>query len=252
MIWQGTAETITPGFEPENIPAALTVYSFATSCSKIAFAYAGQFLYLEIIAEMEKPKDFPLAFVLAGPYQVGMYLLSACVGYYYKGQKAQGLIINFIPANGWLRFAALLLFIHMIITYLIKATVLARAFHRVWSPKNLNDTSKRGKIEWFISTLVVLISFMIIANSIPFFDSLTGLIGAISVPISSWLLPIIYFALDTQKQPVHMIENVVMVIIFILGILLTGVGTYSNFSDIVDSWEKYGYPFSCIYVRDHL
>jgi len=204
------------------------------------------------MAEMQQPRDFPKAFILAGPYQVGMYLLSACLGYRYKGQKAQGLVINFIPPGGWLRFASILLFIHMIITYLIKATVLSRAVHRVFSPKNLNDTSIRGRIEWFFATLAVLISCILIANAIPFFDSLTGLIGAISVPIASWLLPITYFYYDKQRAPVGMIENISMIVIFILGIFLTIIGTYSNSTDIIASWEKYGAPFSCVYVADHL
>jgi len=72
------------------------------------------------------------------------------------------------------------------------------------------------------------------------------------VPIASWILPITYFWYDKLRKPVGRIENASMIIIYILGIFLTIIGTYSNFSDIIDSWEKYGAPFSCIYVADHL
>jgi len=245
LISQGTDVTLLPDGEPEGIPHALTYLSFATAFSKIAFAYAGQFLYLEIMAEMSQPKDFPKAFILAGPYQVGMYLISGCIGYAYKGQNAQGLMINFIPQNGWLRLASAFLFIHMIVTYLIKATVLSRALHRSVSPKNLNDTGFRGKLEWFFATLAVMISCIIVANTIPFFDPLTGLIGASFVPIACWNLPIIYYYYSSN-EPIPKIERPLLVFVFVLGIVLTIVGTYSNMKDIVESWEEYGAPWTCI------
>jgi len=129
----GTDQTITPGAGTENVPAALDALTFATAFSKIAFAYAGQFLYFEFMAEMIDPSDFPKAvYRLAGPYQVTVYLTAGILGYYLKGQNATGLMVNWIPYNGWLRFAALMLFSHIIVVYVINANVLAKACHRVF------------------------------------------------------------------------------------------------------------------------
>jgi len=250
LIWQGTDQTLLPGAGPEDVPHALTFWTFSTAFSKIAFAYAGQFLYLEIMAEMANPIEFPRAFILAGPYQVGMYLFSACVGYAYKGQKGQGLMINFVPRNGWLRLAASLLFVHMIVTYLIKASVLSRAFHRVISLKTINDKTSKGKSIWFLSTVVVMISCIFIANTIPFFDSLTGLIGASLVPIACWNLPIVYFISLHGWSKIRMVEKPLLIFIFVLGIVLTVSGTYSNMKDILDSWATYGKPWSCIHLEE--
>jgi amino acid permease len=250
LIWLGTDQTLLPGGETESVPASLTIWTFSTAFSKIAFAYAGQFLYLEIMAEMSEPQDFPKSFILAGPYQVGMYLISACVGYAYKGQNAQGLMVNFIPRNGWLRLAAAFLFIHMIVTYLIKASVLSRALHRAVSPKHVNDKNFRGKLEWFLSTVTVMISCILIANTIPFFDPLTGLIGASFVPIACWNLPIIFYYLSIPRHEIAGWEKPLLVFIFILGIVLTISGTYSNMKDIVDSWSTYGAPWSCIHLEE--
>jgi len=244
MIGLGTEETLLPGQETEVAPSDLDYLSFFTALSKIAFAYAGQFLYLEIMAEMKNPQEFPRAFRLAGPYQVTMYLIAASVGYGYKGKQAKGLMINWIPYNPWLRFAAILLFIHMIVVYLIKANVLSRALHRVVSPKFINDTSWRGKTEWFLATTVVMISCIFIAESIPFFDPLTGLIGALLVPLACWNLPIIFFQ-SKSPQPISRLERVIQAIIFVFGLLLTVMGTYSNMGDIISHWKQFGPPFSC-------
>jgi hypothetical protein len=176
----------------EMIPDNLAVKNFARAFSKFAFAYAGQFLYLEIMSEMKEPDHFPRTFGFAGTYQVGMYLLVACVGYYTKGSSAEGLLVHYLPYGHALRAAALLLFIHMIVTYLVKATVVTRAIHLYLSPKHVNDKGFRGKLEWFgISTGLLGLSFLI-GNSVPFFDELTGLIGASVVPIACWNIPIVF------------------------------------------------------------
>jgi len=177
-----------------------------------------------------------------------MYLISACVGYHYKGQKSQGILIDFLPQNGWLRLAALFLFVHMLVTYLIKANVLSRAVHRAVSPKLINDRTLRGRTEWFFCTIAVLVSCIIVANTIPFFDSLTGLIGALLVPVAGWNLPVVYYYLTEEVSKIPQSEKMLLAFIFSLGVILTVTGTYSNFSDIVDSWQTYGAPWTCIYL----
>jgi len=244
----GTDQTITPGAGTENVPAALDALTFATAFSKIAFAYAGQFLYFEFMAEMIDPSDFPKAvYRLAGPYQVTVYLTAGILGYYLKGQNATGLMVNWIPYNGWLRFAALMLFSHIIVVYVINANVLAKACHRVFFPETVEERSTRATTHWFLVNVVIIILCIIVAISIPFFDSLTGLIGASLIPIACWHLPIVYFILAYKKNgyQIPTIDWILCIFIFSLGTVLVLVGTYSNMSDILDSWSTYGYPFSC-------
>jgi len=244
----GTDQSITPGMETQLFPPNLDALTFATAFSKIAFAYAGQFLYLEFMAEMVNPRDFPKAvYRFSGPYQVTVYLASALIGYHLKGQNATGLMVDWIPYNGWLRFGALMLFLHIMIIYVINANVLGKAIHRVIWPETVEDRSIRGKTHWFIINLGNIMACMLVALTIPFFDSLTGLIGALLMPIACWCLPIVYFYLAHQKnnEPISRIDMILMIFIFVLGIAITIVGTYSNMLDIVDNWATYGYPFTC-------
>jgi len=122
---------------------------------------------------------------------------------------------------------------------------MARAIHLVISKENVNDRTFRGNLEWFIITVCVLAVCYVISNVVPFFDDLTGLIGASLVPIGCWNLPIIYFVLNDPKA-IHWIEYPFLGLIFVLGLALAGIGTYSNLLNIIDSWSNYGSPFGCI------
>jgi len=234
---------IPAGQESENIPAGLTWLSFANAFSKIAFAYSGQMLYLEFLVEMKKPEEFPKAvYRLAGPYQLGLYLLSGTMGYYLKGLNATGLMVDWIPFNGWLRFGALLLWMHVVIIYVVNAQILAKAAHRILFPDTFIKRDFRSRIHWLGITLCLTVFCVIIAESVPFFDSLTGLVGALLVPISSWILPIIYLILVKQKKKdlkdrISTIEWGILGFIALLGVVLTIFGTYSNMLDIVDNWS---------------
>lgn len=251
LISQGVDETRESGAITEFIPSTLSVRAFFSAFSKLAFAYAGQFLYLEIMSEMTLPSDFPKSFYLAGPYQVFMYLIVACVGYWYKGNKAAGFVVDYIPEEGvygsLLRVAACLLFIHMIITYLVKASVISRAIHLIVAPHNVNRSGTRGQVEWLLITFSVMVLCFLIANLIPFFESLTGLIGALLVPVACWNLPVVFFVTAQTKLELDISrrESLLLGVIFIAGVVLTVVGTWSNVMNIIDLWEENGEPFDC-------
>jgi len=244
----GTDQSITPGKEPQLFPDNLDVLTFANAFSKIAFAYAGQFIYLEFMAEMIEPRDFPKAiYRFAGPYQVSIYLVSALVGYYLKGQQSTGLMVDWIPFDQVLRVGSLMLALHIMIIYVINANVLGKAIHRILWPETVEERSIQATFQWFLINFVMIVACILIAVTVPFFDSLTGLIGALLMPVACWILPIVYFVLAHLKwnERISGIDSVLMIFIFILGVVLTIVGTYSNMKDILDSWATYGYPFSC-------
>jgi len=244
----GLNTSITPGFGMENVPKALTWLTFFQAFSKIAFAYAGQFIYFEFMAEMKKPEDFPKAmYRLAGPYQLTVYLIAACVGYHLKGQLAKGLMVDWIPYNAVLRFGALLLFLHVIIVYLIKAQILAKALHRALNPATYHKRDCLSNLKWFCITTCLIIFCVIIAEVIPFFDDLTGLVGAFLVPTTCWLLPIAFFVIIRYRnnKSIHILEWPILIFIFALGLVLSGIGTYANVVNIIQNWATYGYPFSC-------
>lgn len=98
----GTSEMIsldTHWFASSNF---LEAFSGVTG---IVFAYSGQSIYLELMAEMEKPQDFAKALYRSGPFMLVTYLIVSCVGYGYLGDSTPGNILQTLP-NGWAKTVA--------------------------------------------------------------------------------------------------------------------------------------------------
>merc|ERR1712010_239293 len=141
------------------------------------------------MSEMKDFTDFPKTFSIMGPFQVSIYLVVGCVGYYFKGTEAAGFFLDNLGFNISYRIASALLCFHVMVSYLILGNVLARMLHLKVSPQYVNDLGWRGKLEWFgCTTSVVVLSYMI-ANSIPFFENLTSLIGGLLVPSLNLVFP---------------------------------------------------------------
>merc|ERR1712130_405004 len=123
----------------------------------------------------------------------------------------------------------------------------------------------------FVISVVVLLFSFLIANAIPFFGPLTGLLGALIQPLVCWIIPIVFFIQATIKAKEQNNNNIdinhtyelkslmplkpleiqnweypVFAFIFLFSALITILGTYSNAYMIFQKWHTYGYPFSCL------
>ena len=68
------------------------------------FAYQGQTVFLEIMSEMRKPREWPKALWLGQGIMIPAYTITAFAGYYFKGDNvpsylpaalSDGMIFNF-------------------------------------------------------------------------------------------------------------------------------------------------------------
>jgi len=245
------AQLVTDGRE-ENVVTEVVAenLSFSTvmkALSSIFFAYGGQFMFFELMAEMKDFTEFPKSFTIAGPFQVGVYLLVGIVGYYYKGREASGFFLDNLPFGPMFRAASAIFFFHICVSFLVLSHVLARVLHIFVAPKHVNDLGWKGTLQWFGCTSAVCIVSYIIANSIPFFDSLTGLIGGFTIPVMSLMMPVMCY-----MRMRHMVglklkswEWVVYIAIIAFAVLVTITSTIFNIQEIIESWSTYGAPFAC-------
>jgi hypothetical protein len=225
----------------------LTVQSFFGAMTRFVFAYSGQFMYLELMAEMKRPQDFPKTFMIAGPYQVFMYALVGIVGYYYKGTEVSGFIIDNIPTGPAYVASAVFLFIHMLITYVIKGQVLSRAIHLAVHPASANDTGVTGRGVWFAITTTLIVIGWVLVNAVPFFDYFSSILGAMQA-LPTLIFPAMFFiaARRAQNSSVSKIELAVMVLFcFALGLCLMVFGMWDAIDGIIQSYSTLGAPFTC-------
>jgi len=232
----------------EAVASNLTLLSFFHSQALFAFAYIGVFIYLEIISEMRDPSEFRKALLwFSGPFQFVVYLVTGALGYYFIGSTANGLLIKQMPEGPMSRMAAIFLAIHMILTFLVKGTVLSRALHSLIFPSTAKDFNARVAYRtYFMISVFMLLFCFLVANLVPFFDDLTSFLGALQTPFIGFILPIV-FVLKSRKPIARRTERweaAFMTFIVVFMILLFFIGVASSLSNMVAKWTSYGTPFS--------
>ncbi len=181
----------------------LTFMSACGALTNILYAFAGHWLYFELITVMRRPSQFPKVFLVNGPLQVSLYLLVACSGYWFQGQAAQGYFLDNLPKGELYRIASVLLFVHVVVAYLLKSVVLARFFHATVAPGRVDEASWAARVQYGGFALGQLFVGYFVANAIPFFDTLLGLIGGLlSAPIS-YGLPVMFYLGAVAKVRGH-------------------------------------------------
>ena len=237
--------------------------SLTSGLSKFAFAYVGVILYPEITSEMAEPRDFPKALYAGAPFQLVSFMTVGCIGYAYLGAAANGILINVIPPGPLSSATTLCLFVHLLITYLIKGTVLARACHRLVSPATTNDYGRDGTLVWLAVTTAILVTCLGVASAVPFFGDLTSLLGSLQTPVGGFCLPVLFLlsgygllggasveerGLVVRKQASWWLPLVLWGI-FAFGAVFCLVGTVATSLNIIDRWHATLSDGTGVYVR---
>jgi len=171
----------------------LSFSSMFGALTNVVYAFTGQWIYFEMMAEMSAPEDFPHVFAVNAPLQVMMYLVVACTGYHYAGSKAEGYFLDNLPLGASLSWSSGFLLAHVCIAFLLKNSIIARYFHGLVSPRRAQEAGLVAHAEYAACACVLLVISYFIANVIPFFSDLLGLIGGLLSGPTSFLLPIAFY-----------------------------------------------------------
>lgn len=235
----------------------LDFLTFFRATTNIIYSYTGHWLYFELMAEMQEPEDFPKVFIINAPLQVGLYLSVACLGYHFAGSNAKGYLLDNLALGPAFRVASALLFLHVVIAFLIKSVVVSRFVHGCVSPDrvgiDLRDAGGvRAHLEYAACSVALLVVAFFIANAIPFFDDLLGLIGGFFSGPISFIFPMMFFAgaqryatPTNTKGAATRADWLLFPFVGALTLLTMVIGTYSVVQDIVSRSQALGPPFSC-------
>merc|ERR1712086_4800 len=174
----------------------LTLLSFSQAMANTMYSYAGHWMYFEIMSEMETPVDFPKVFYINAPLQLGIYMTVAVTGYHYLGSEGEHYLIDNMEQGSTARVVVqMLLFVHISISFLIKNVALCRfVVDRIdASALARKDTSSRLLFAAVSSAIIAL--GWVVANAMPVFYDLLGLIGALLCGPISFVFPIGFFVL---------------------------------------------------------
>lgn len=233
-------------FDMSNTFAAISV---------ISFSFTSPLMVVEIISEMKNPSQFPKAYMhMAAPFQAIAFIGVAIGGYYFVGDKMHGMIGDNIPFGFVSRLAALCLFAYMMVTYMVRGIVLCRSMHSTIAHTADGDDGAAAWQTWGGIVLFVALMAWLIASTVPFFNELAALVGALLVSLCCWLIPIfsyIRWAIDfpskeqNEEHRLGKLERIVLMLELAVAAMLLVFGTYFAARQIRDKWDTFGPPFAC-------
>ncbi|KAI4628705.1 hypothetical protein J4E83_003258 [Alternaria metachromatica] len=201
----------------------------------IVLAYTGHVAFFSFQSELEDPRDFRKALIFEQGIAVTFYMLISVIIYYYAGPLvASPALGSASPLVSKICFGIALPTI--IVAGVVNGSVATKyIYFRVWKGTNVASTNSWKSLgSWgAICTGAWLVSW-ILAEAVPNFNLLLGLIGALFGSWFSYALPPLMWLWHNKKngrlfsstsQTAFTILNISIVI---LGMLIFGLGMWSS------------------------
>ena len=156
-----------------------------------------QMIILEVMAEMENPKDFPKANKIATGVVVLLYTASAIIYwlghdprfYVSYGFRPSSIAAVFPFQDTWFgRLAQFLLGLDLMGSSLVRTVILTRALHLLVHPANANKPGWRPRLEWFGLSAAVVFLGAFLSMAVPNIFLLGAMVGMIAL-ITCYLVP---------------------------------------------------------------
>ncbi|GAA6034617.1 hypothetical protein JCM8097_005425 [Rhodosporidiobolus ruineniae] len=232
--------------------------SFADAMNAVAnllLSYGGTAIYLPIASEMRNPRHSTRAILLSQSFITAFYVTIGVVVYYFAGQYVAspalgtaGTLIKRVAYGLALPglFAAAVIYSHLPAKWVF-VRVLRKSRH-------LTESTPTHWATWLGCTAGCCIFSYIIAEAIPVFGGLVGLIGAVFVSLLALFLPCacwMYDNLDNIRDSSRRTFKIwamlgVNVGIMLSALLILGGGAYGAGVAIRDDYQQNGgRPWSC-------
>jgi amino acid permease len=168
----------------------LPFYQAFLAVANIIFAYAGHVAFFTFISELRKPEEFPKALCLLQGCDVGMYIITAVVIYYYAGENVKSPALD--SASSVVRKVAYGVAIPTIVVagvvngHVAVKYVYVRLCRKVGGDPSKNlmyQTTFKARGIWVGINALLWVVAWLIAEGVPVFNDLLGLTSAL---FASW------------------------------------------------------------------
>lgn len=212
---------------------------------------------METMAEMKYPEHFPYALVVTSSGIFLVYIVVSLAMYFSLGKdflllKQNAMALNAMPP-GWLkRAAALMVALHVAMSYVLASQVICRALHVRLAPAEVDRGTAAERRQWLGISSAVLCLTWLIANSVPFFGSLMGVIGALTTAPLTFGCPALFFiiAARAHRHEIAGWEWALLAVMLGVTAFLFITGMISHVKEIVEQWGGMGGPFACHSIGD--
>ncbi|EST09691.2 Amino acid transporter, transmembrane [Kalmanozyma brasiliensis GHG001] len=221
--------------------------------TNIVFAYSFAMCQFSFMDEMHTPTDYVKSIYALGIIEIFIYTITGALVYAFVGTGVQSpALLSAGPTLSKIAFGIALPVIF--ISGSINTTVIARYIHgRIFKDSVIRYiNTKMGWITWLAVVAVITVAAWIIAEAIPFFSDLLGIMSALFVSGFTFYFPaLMWFLLIKEGKwnatRWNIILSIVNAAVFVLGLLVLVCGTYASVKDIKDQYAKgtVGGSFTC-------
>ncbi|RSM09116.1 hypothetical protein CEP52_004306 [Fusarium oligoseptatum] len=176
--------------------------------TNIAIAFSSHSCFFSVISEFKKPEDWPKALAFLQIVDTTLYLLAAIVIYVFVGPDVPSPALSAAGSSTmrkaiWGIAIPTIVIAGVIYGHVASSYIFSRLFRNT---KYMVRRTKLSNFAWFGITFSTWAISMVIAESIPVFNSLLGLICALFASWFSYGLPGIFLALDAPRKLVQGLE----------------------------------------------
>lgn len=213
------------------------------SVTNIIFAYSFAVCQFSFMSEMHTPRDYVKSIWALGIIEIFIYTITGALVYAFVGQDVKSpALLSAGPLVARIAFGIALPVIFIsgsINSVVVGRYILDRAFRN--SPiRYINSVT--GWTVWVSLVAFLTVIAWIIAEAIPFFNALLGIISSLFISGFTFYFPALFWFLlikegkwnDGWKNTTLSVMNA---IIFVMGIAILGLGTYASVQDIVDQYS---------------
>jgi hypothetical protein len=234
------------------LPEDQSFYKIFLAVTNIVFAYSFSVCQYALMAEMHTPKDYMKSIWSLGLIEIVLYTVIGATLYAFVGKDVDSpALLSASPFICRIAFGVALPVIF--ISGSINTTVVAKyLLERYGSPQTQLIQSKRAWAIWVTLIAAITILAWAIAEAVPFFSSLLGIISSLFISGFSFYYPALFwFCIIMEdkwyKSWKNICRSIICAGIFLLGIATLVIGTYSSVMDITAQYQsgEVRSPFTC-------
>ncbi|KAL2799673.1 putative amino acid transporter [Aspergillus keveii] len=222
-----------------------------TAVSNLVFAFSGTPGFFAIVSEMRQPRQYTRALLIAQGSVTAVYIAVGCVVYYFCGSYVASPALG----SGGLLIKQVCYGIAMpglVVTTTICSHIPAKfiLINLLRGTPHLTANTPTHWLTWLSCTVSVSIIAFVIANTIPVFDALVSLIGALLGTLMCFQPMGCMWLFDNWNKSRGWVWKLKVAwagFVVILGCFLTVSGTYGCVVQIIDSYRtgERRVAFSC-------
>ncbi|EOD37134.1 hypothetical protein EMIHUDRAFT_109962 [Emiliania huxleyi CCMP1516] len=175
---------------------------FFGALTAIVFAYQGQDIFCEVIAEMQDERDAPKAISTSYALMTLTYMFTVVTAYGLQGVGVEDFLPNSLEEGWRTSLVGGLVAFHILVAYLCLGIPFMNVIYRLLFPKTpiiMGGTGARAR--WFVLSIVVIGASFLVATAVPSFGAIQSLLGAFAgAPIVFGWPPLFYLLACHQKN----------------------------------------------------